>query len=143
MLIRTIVVGLDRSERAKEVLAAAVELAKEHEAKIVAVRGVGMPVDFPETIVPMSMTNLADTMLKEAQSALNTQVKDVPPGLLLKAEARFGTAWQVVCEIAKEAKADLVVIGTHSRSALDMVLGTTAARITNHAHCSVMIVRHS
>lgn len=143
MKIRTIVVGLDRSERANDVLAAAVELAKQHNAKIVAVRGVGMPVDFPETIVPMSMTNLADMLLKESQNALNTQVAAIPPELLAKAEARFGTPWQVVCGIAKEVNAELVVIGTHSRTALDLVLGTTAARITNHAHCSVLIVRHT
>ncbi|MBK8170688.1 MAG: universal stress protein [Sandaracinaceae bacterium] len=141
MNIRTVLVGLDSSERAKKVLKAAVDLAEHYDAKLVAVRGVGLPVDFPDTILPISANELADKLLETNQASLSALVASVPTTRLLKAEARYGTPWQVVCTIAKEANADVVVVGTHSRNALDVILGTTASRITNHAPCSVLVVR--
>jgi nucleotide-binding universal stress UspA family protein len=35
----------------------------------------------------------------------------------------------------------LIVIGSHGYGGLDRVLGTTAARVVNHALCSVLVVR--
>jgi len=40
--------------------------------------------------------------------------------------------------------ADLVVVGTHSKSGLEhALLGSTAERIVRHAHCSVLVARHA
>jgi nucleotide-binding universal stress UspA family protein len=36
---------------------------------------------------------------------------------------------------------DLIVIGSHGYGALDHVLGTTAAKVVNHADRSVLVVR--
>jgi universal stress protein F len=36
-----------------------------------------------------------------------------------------------------------VVIGSHGYGGLDRVLGTTAAKIVNHASCSVLVVREA
>lgn len=141
MNIRTIVVGLDASPRAASVLASAVELANKYGAKLAVVRGVGLPVDFPETIVPMSGGELADKLLDASKASLAREVANVPKEMITKCEARFGVAWQVVCDMATEVHADVVVVGTHNRNALDWFMGTTASRITNHAPCSVLVVR--
>ncbi|MBK8173259.1 MAG: universal stress protein [Sandaracinaceae bacterium] len=141
MNIRTVVVGLDSSPRATTVLAAARELATKYGARLAIVRAVGMPVDFPETIIPMSSAQLADKLLLSSQDTLKAQIAAIPPEMLLKGEARFGTPWQVICDMATELKADLVVVGTHNRNAIDWFLGTTASRVTNHAPCTVMVIR--
>jgi nucleotide-binding universal stress UspA family protein len=49
--------------------------------------------------------------------------------------------WRGVCAAALEEQVDLIVIGSHGYGALDHVLGTNAARIVNHAPCSVLVVR--
>jgi nucleotide-binding universal stress UspA family protein len=40
--------------------------------------------------------------------------------------------------------AGLIVVGTHGRHGLSrIVLGSTAARVIEHAPCSVLVARHS
>jgi nucleotide-binding universal stress UspA family protein len=53
----------------------------------------------------------------------------------------WGAAWQVLVDVAKETRAELVVVGTHGFSGVDHVIGTTASRLVNHAPCSVLVVR--
>ena len=54
---------------------------------------------------------------------------------------RVGRPAQVIVDIAAELQANLIVIGSHGFGVLDRVLGTTAARVVNHAACSVLVVR--
>jgi nucleotide-binding universal stress UspA family protein len=56
-------------------------------------------------------------------------------------QVELGTAWRAVCDTAKADAVDLVVIGSHSYGGLDRLLGTTAAKIVDHAPCSVYVVR--
>jgi nucleotide-binding universal stress UspA family protein len=43
--------------------------------------------------------------------------------------------------IATEEDVDLIVIGSHGYHDADRVLGTTAAKVVNHADHSVLVVR--
>jgi nucleotide-binding universal stress UspA family protein len=38
-------------------------------------------------------------------------------------------------------EADLIVVGSHRPAMKDYLLGTNAARVVRHAHCSVLVVR--
>ncbi|HEV3189281.1 MAG TPA: universal stress protein, partial [Polyangiaceae bacterium] len=58
-------------------------------------------------------------------------------------EVVVGTPWEAVCNAARAAGADVIVIGSHGYAGFDRLLGTTAARIVNHAACSVLVVRPS
>ena len=52
-----------------------------------------------------------------------------------------GSPWEAVCHAAETRHVDLVVVGSHGYRGIDRVLGTTAAKIVNHAPCSVLVVR--
>ncbi len=52
-----------------------------------------------------------------------------------------GVPWQTICERAGVEGVDLVVIGSHGYGGLDRLLGTTAAKVVNHAPCSVVVIR--
>jgi len=65
----------------------------------------------------------------------------VPAEVLGGTEVKIGVPWETICEAAREKQADLVVIGSHGYRGLDRLLGTTAAKVVNHAHCSVLVVR--
>ena len=54
-----------------------------------------------------------------------------------------GSPWRTICNSAKELGVDLVVIGSHGYSPIDHLLGTTAAKVVNHADRSVFVVRSS
>ena len=65
----------------------------------------------------------------------------VGKGLVDAVVCREGRAADVLCEVATERRAGLILIGTHGYDRVDRVLGTTAARVTNMAPCSVLVVR--
>ncbi len=47
-----------------------------------------------------------------------------------------------ITKVAKESKADLIVVGAHGKSQLTrMLLGSTSETVARHAPCSVLIVR--
>jgi universal stress protein A len=43
--------------------------------------------------------------------------------------------------IADENQADLIVVGSHGRHGIKMLLGSTANAVLHHAHCDVLAVR--
>lgn len=136
-----ILVGLDASPRAKGVLDAAIDLARRVGGKLVLFRGVGIPMEIPHEAYSMSPAALAEMLEEEAQKYLNKLAATVPEGMLLEAVVGVGNPWQAICHAAHEKKCDLIVIGSHGYSGLDKLLGTTAAKVVNHATQSVLVVR--
>ena len=50
--------------------------------------------------------------------------------------------WRGILDAAAQAKADLIVIGSHGRSGIEkFVLGSVAQRVVSHAHTPVLVVR--
>ena len=141
--MNTILVGLDASIRSERVLAAALEMAEKYAARLVAIRAVGLPIEFPIEALTTSPEGLPARLLDLTQRQLEQFVARVPRERLDHVEARLGTPWQVLCDAAKEMDAGAIVIGTHGYSALDRIIGTTAARVVNHAPCSVFVVRNA
>lgn len=57
-------------------------------------------------------------------------------------EPRIGTAHEEICFVARELKADLIVLATHGYTGYKhMYLGSTAERIVQHSPCPVLVVR--
>lgn len=46
-----------------------------------------------------------------------------------------------ISEVAADVKADLILVAAHHPSAMDLFLGSTAARVSRRAPCSVYIMR--
>jgi universal stress protein A len=54
----------------------------------------------------------------------------------------IGRPYEEIITVAKEHKADLIIIATHGRSGLKHAfLGSTAERVVRHAPCPVLVVR--
>ena len=63
-------------------------------------------------------------------------------GLNIACERRSGHAAKAIVTVAKEGDYDLVIIGHSDHSELwGRLLGDTADRVSDHAHCSVLIVK--
>ena len=138
-----ILVGLDGSPRAPAVLAAAVAIAKAQNSTVTLLRGVGLPPDLPQDFWKTTDEPLLDALKHRAQIYLDECAARVPSKLLERSEVRVGSPWQAICEAATRDKVDLIVIGSHGYAGLDRLLGTTAAKVVNHAPCSVLVVRES
>ena len=60
-----------------------------------------------------------------------------------RAEAMAGTPAPAVLKEADDWKADLIVVGTHGRSALGrLLMGSVSQRVAAEAHCSVRVARY-
>ena len=138
--MKKILVALDGSPRADGVLAYAVSLARLTDAKLVLFRSFGIP---PEMTLawPVSDEPLETALRKQAQTYLDERARTVPNGLLREVRVMLGVPWQAVCSAARHENADLIVIGAHGYSGIDHLLGTTAAKIVNHADRPVLVVR--
>jgi len=80
-------------------------------------------------------------LLESAKRELLDLARDVPPDLIDDILVHVGSPWDAICNAAQAHEADLVVIGSHGYGALDRLLGTTAAKVVNHADRSVLVVR--
>jgi nucleotide-binding universal stress UspA family protein len=136
-----ILVGLDGSARERGVLDAAVALATKTGAKLVLLRSVGLPHDVPPEAYSMSPNDVMKTLEERARKSVETLAAKIPKDTLKSIHVHVGTPWPTIERCAKEEDVDLIVIGSHGYDALDRVLGTTAAKVVNHATCSVLVVR--
>jgi nucleotide-binding universal stress UspA family protein len=138
-----ILVGLDGSPRSQDVLAAAVTAARAAGGKLLLFRSIGLPADVPQDLWKTTDEPLLDVLRSRAKAYLEAQAATVPPELLDGQEIAIGAPWEALCEAARRDGAALLVVGSHGYTGLDHVLGTTAAKVVNHAPCSVLVVRRA
>jgi len=149
--------GSDCAEAALDDLQRA-GLPLEAEAKVISVAEVWLPPPPPttdeileragEVKVPADFKRVysrGSAALKEALALAeraSDRVKTNFPGWKVSADASCGSpAWEVVSR-ADEWKPDLVVVGSHGRTAFGrFVLGSVSQRVLTEARCSVRIAR--
>jgi nucleotide-binding universal stress UspA family protein len=65
------------------------------------------------------------------------------PALLITTNVINGSPKQVILDEAEEFEADLIMVGSHGRGAIErFLLGTVSQAVALHAKCSVEIVRN-
>jgi nucleotide-binding universal stress UspA family protein len=136
-----ILVALDGSPRAPVVLAAAVDLARRTGARLCLYRAVALPNELPAMALSMAPGDVAALLEQLAREELGALAADVPLQMLAGARVTTAIPWHGVCEAARIERADLIVIGSHGYGGIDRLLGTTAAKIVNHAEVSVLVVK--
>jgi nucleotide-binding universal stress UspA family protein len=138
--MKKILVATDASKRAPLVIEAAVRLAESSKAKLVLYRAVTVPPDVPRELL-VSSDRLEDVLLSNARGDLQRVAETLKPELVDQVLVTFATPWDGICQTARELAVDLIVIGSHGYSGIDRVLGTTAAKVVNHADRNVLVVR--
>jgi nucleotide-binding universal stress UspA family protein len=139
--MKKILVCLDGSPRERGVLDAAIAVARNRGAKLILFRSVGIPKELPKEAYSMDPEDIPALLEKRATLALEKLSEAVPPELLGSIRVAVGTPWQSIERAAAEADVDLIIIGSHGYQTLDRVLGTTAAKVVNHADRTVIVVR--
>lgn len=137
-----ILVALDHTPRSKEVLAVAVDLAKRTNAKLRLLRCVGLPPELPANVWALPPAQVTEQLMQLAKTELDQDGAGIPPEIFESATVHVGVPWDTICNVAKEEDVDLIVIGSHGYDILDRIVGTTAAKVVNHADRSVLVVRH-
>lgn len=135
-----ILVAIDLSEEAHHVIEKAKLLAASNHAKLTLVHvikplslayGAGIPVD---------LTNLQNTIIQQAKERI-AQLADT---LRLEEGERHivcGHPEKEVHRIAEESNVDLIVVGSHGRHGLALILGSTSTHILHGSLCDVLAIR--
>ncbi len=136
-----ILVGYDGSAGAKKALSRAAVMAKHYNAELTALwvrelmpRHSDLPGEFEEE------KDAADEYFQQRQREVDAVAQE--HGITIRCETRRGHAAKTILKYADEGKFDLIVVGHSDHSELwGRLLGDTADRISDHAHCSVLIVK--
>ena len=142
-MIETITVGTDGSGTADKAVEFAMDMAEKFGAKLV-IASSYRPVtedkiraeqrEAPEDIQwSINPTEAVDSTLKSVEERARDR------GLETTSEARQGDPADVLCEIAEQHGADLLVVG--NKGMQRRVLGSVPNSVSHKAPCSVVIVK--
>ncbi|BBA37196.1 universal stress protein [Methylocaldum marinum] len=142
MTYRQILLAADFSEHGEQVIRRAQELATKYEARLNVIHVVeNVPIMDASygPIVPFDV-DLTDQMVNAARKRL----AEIAERLSIPPECRWveiGSPKVEIIRVARELQADLIVIGSHGRHGIGLLLGSTAASVVHHAECDVLAVR--
>ncbi|HEX5085524.1 MAG TPA: universal stress protein [Blastocatellia bacterium] len=115
------------------------------EATVLSVTELWMPVLESVGAGEVRIIGALPVSLEKAESLAQRaceRVQSYFPHWTVKAEARSGSPASVVIERADEWRADLIVVGSHGRSALSrFMLGSVSQKVVTEARCSVRVAR--
>lgn len=133
-------IDINNAQGQEKVATTAKNLAKLYDATLHVMTVVP---DYGMTIVNSFFpANYADQMMKKAQQDLTSYISEhFGDEVKHKAVVSYGTIYSEIVDYANKNKMDLVLMASHRLELKDYLLGPNAARVTRHAHCSVMIVR--
>ena len=136
-----VLVALDFSAEATMVLDKAAEIARSNQAGLTLFHAVECSdaLYVSDLVMPIDM-ELCEDMAKKAKNRLieiagKLELEDVAT------RVSIGVAKHEVISAANEAKVDLIVLGSHGRHGLQLLLGSTANGVLHLALCDVLAVR--
>ena len=140
-MFQKILVGYDGSKGGKAALRRAAAMAKESDAAVTVLwireplpRHSDLPGEFE------AEAEAADEYFKERQKEVQEVAREY--GVNLPCQTKRGHPAKTIVKFADEGGYDLIVVGHSDHSELwGRLLGDTADRISDHAHCSVLIVK--
>ena len=146
---KRILVAVDGSGASNTALKDALELAGVHQARVRVVHVVDSPYTYPDILygrvtvdleaVRQAWRQAGQTVLDQAVAMANQAGVD-PESALLESDAKRLS--NVIVEEAQRWGADLIVVGTHGRRALERLwLGSVAEGVARAAPVSVLLVR--
>lgn len=136
-----LLVGLDLSpEESLQVARKAVELAKLHNARL-SLLHVIEPVTFAYAgDIPMDLTETQLALEEQAEKRLASFTKELGYEVS-QSKVVIGQTAAELRETAASLAADLIVVGSHGRHGLALLLGSTASDVLHGAKCDVLAIR--
>lgn len=137
-----ILLAVDYAPNSHLIAERACEMASQSEAKLSIVHvldNIPMPDTSYGTII--TLDDETDNVLLEQEK---TKLNQLGIELNVPENQRWliwGTPMQEIAELAEKEQIDLIVVGSHGRHGLALLLGSTANGVLHHAKCDVLAVR--
>ncbi len=151
MLIKKILIGIDNSKFAEHAAKYGFDIAHKFNAVVGLVNIVEpaiMPYSNNDVILgstPQDMGTADMEMItiqnEVSQNLIANTIKKFGDGLKITHFSEFGNTADGIINCSKEFKADMIVIGTHSRTGLDrLIMGSVAEHVVRHSEVPVLVV---
>jgi len=142
--IKRILVPIDFSETTRGVLEAAVLQAKAHGADIILLHVEAPEPDFVgyKGGPPSVRKSVSKEIHQDFHTLESVESRLKKQGLRVKAMMLQGSTVEKIIAEARRAKADLIIIGTHSRSAIYRLFrGCISEAILRRSPCPILLVK--
>ena len=136
---RTILHPTDFSPGSAAAFAAACDLARDYDARLVVLHAFGpaVPIGTEGVIVSSDLDELRAIARKELDA-----VRPTNSTVRVERVVREGPSTQAILDAAKEFDANLIVMGTHGRTGFQrLVLGSVTEEVLRQAPCPVLTVK--
>lgn len=137
-----ILVAIDFSESCDDVTVKAKRMAENNSAKLSIVHIVDYLPSIDSLYGPVipAEIDLTEQLLSSAREQVGSKAKklDIPEE---RQWIELGSPKYEIVRIAEENKVDLIVLGSHGRHGLGLLLGSTANGVLHHAKCDVLAIR--
>ena len=140
---KTLLVAHDFSTTGSKAFSQGFALAEQFNATLHVIHVVEylMPLDTHLGMVSPFENDLTEVLLDNARKRLLDFARD--HGMDdAHCHLELGSPKHEIVSKADGLTADLVIVGSHGRHGLGLLLGSTASGVVNHAHCDVLAVRH-
>jgi len=156
MKISKILIGIDDSKYAEHAAEYGFDLAHKFNAEV-GVVNIIEPMVVPQPaagIDPLLGAGMASTMAEDMEimdiqkshsgTLVDNIIKKLGGNMQVTHFTEYGATADGIISCSKEFGADLVVIGTHSRSGLDrLLMGSVAEHVVRHSEVPVLVVPFS
>jgi nucleotide-binding universal stress UspA family protein len=141
--LKTILVPIDFSEASLKALRYAVPFAEQFGAILCLVHVLEQP-SFVNDLPNVVLVRREEEQMRDAHRELLTLAqKEIEELVPIKPQVRAGRPFHEIVEVAKQLKAELIIIATHGHTGLKRaLLGSTTELVVRHAPCPVLVVRH-
>ncbi len=141
---KTIVIGTSLTAASDDVVRAAVATARATGARPWLVHAYTLPV-FPSEMGVVDTAWIAEQAQELRRQALDQAVRTglaaLPGYGFVQVRVEPGPPHQEIVRLAREARADLIVVGAAEGGSRLRMLGSTADRVVRKARCPVLVVR--
>ena len=144
MAYKHVMAAVDLSEEANQVLAEAKKIAEDHDAKLSLISVVKPLTQVYGGLDMAAYTQASVNFEREAQVQATEQLKALGAGVGVAADAVhavIGAPAPQIVDSAKDMSVDLIVLGSHGKHGLGLLLGSTANGVLHHAECDVLTIR--
>jgi universal stress protein A len=140
MALKNIVLAVELSENEQVLVKKALDYARQFNAKITLVHAIEHVISYGASYGVAVGVEVEEALLESASKLmckLGQKMEISEKNQVIK----FGSAKEVLLEEAKRIKADLMIIGSHGRHGMRLLLGSTANAVLHNATCDVLAVR--
>lgn len=156
-MFHKILVAIDHSDSHKAVFAATLNIAKKTNAHLMLlhVLSIDEPTDLALTVFSSYYPTVSEDLIKRFQAeqqelenrglAILRSLADeaITAGVATELTQNTGSPSQLICTLAKDWEADLIVVGRREQSGWrELCLGSVSNYVLHHAPCSVLVIQN-